>query len=63
MDEAREFSRRMNLAGVVRRYLDGGRRSLTVVLMRGGRELGSKTTVTTRGRITSTLYVLPEVDE
>jgi hypothetical protein len=59
-DEAREFSRRRNLVGTTIRYLPAGR-TMTVVLSRGGTELGSKTDLTKRGKVVSTLYVLPRL--
>ena len=59
-EKAREFQRRRNLPGVEVRYMFAGRTSDTVLTL-CGRELGTKTTVTTRGKPDQVLYVLPEL--
>jgi hypothetical protein len=53
-----EFYRRRSLPGVEVRRMYAGRTS-GQVLSHTGRELGTRTEVTTRGKVTSVLYVLP----
>lgn len=62
MDDATEFQRRRNLPGVVVRHLDGGKRSMTVELKRNGQEIGSMTHSYKRGKVVSTLYILPTME-
>lgn len=57
-----EYQRRRNLPGVeVRRMYT--KRTADQVLSHTGRELGTRTEVTTRGKVTSVLYVLPALPE
>ena len=62
MNEAREFQRRRNLPGVEVRYMSGKRYS-TVVLERMGRTIGEKHDTITRGKVTSTSYHLPQMED
>ena len=56
--DAAEFQRRRNLPGVeVRRMF--GTRYTEIHLSRGGVDLGSRTETLKRGKVVSTLYVLP----
>lgn len=58
--EATEFQRRRNLPGVeVRRMF--GTRYAEIHLSRGGVDLGSRTDMLKRGKVVSTMYVLPPV--
>jgi len=58
MAQETEFYRRRSLPGVTVRYMTAGR-TFDVALSHTGRELGTKTEVSTRGKVTSVLYVLP----
>ncbi len=60
-ENAREFDRRRNLPFVTVKYICS-KRSTDLTLSRCGVELGSKTEFTTRGKVTSTTYILPKVD-
>lgn len=57
-DQATEFARRREMPGVEVRRMHS-KRVLDVVLSLRGRNIGSKTEVTKRGKVVSTLYVLP----
>jgi hypothetical protein len=62
LENAKEFSRRRNTAGVdIRRMMD--KRSHTLKLSYCGSDLGSRTEFFTRGKLIQTLYVLPEIHE
>ena len=61
-DAAREFARRRQLPGVEVRYYPAGR-TFTVALRLRGRDIGQKCDVTTRGRVTTTAYVLPPFED
>jgi len=55
-----EYYRRRNLPGVTVRRMYAGR-TADQFLSHTGRELGSKHEVTTRGKVTSVHYVLPQL--
>lgn len=57
-EQAAEFQRRRNMVGTEIRYMKAGR-TFEVVLSNRGSDLGSRTDTTTRGKVTSQLYVLP----
>lgn len=59
--QATEFSRRRNLPGVQVRYMNGKRYSDTQLSL-CGRELGSKSSMLSRGKVVSTSYYLPELE-
>lgn len=58
--EATEFSRRRSLPYVEVRYMFTKRGS-TIALSLCGQDLGSKTEFTKRGKVVSTLFVLPKI--
>jgi hypothetical protein len=59
-EQEKEFNRRRNIPDVeVRKMFT--KRTNTYQLSRFGVDFGSKTEVLTRGKVTSTLYVLPEL--
>ena len=60
-EQATEFSRRRNLPGAYVEHLDGGKRSMTVVIKVNGVQVASKTTVYKRGKVSSELYILPAI--
>ena len=60
-EQAKEFQRRRNLPYVEVKYMFTKRTSDTQLKL-CGRDLGSKTEVTTRGKVTNTLYILPEME-
>lgn len=61
-EKAREFQRRRNMAHRVE-HVDGGKRSMTVVLKHNQLgDIGSCTIVYARGKETDRLYVLPKVE-
>lgn len=60
--KAKEWNRRKNLTGTtVRRMLD--KRCNTYALSNRGTDYGSKTEILKRGKVTGTLYILPEIKE
>ena len=59
LEKATEFTRRRALASDVRHM--STKREHTVLLSRNGTDLGSKTEITKRGKVVSTLYVLPPI--
>jgi len=59
-NDATEFSRRRSLPHVEVRYMST-KNTLDVVLTLGSREIGSKTEISKRGKVVSTLYVLPKI--
>jgi hypothetical protein len=64
MDEkakATEWQRRRNLPGVQVRYMNTKRASDTVLSLLG-RELGTKTTIYKRGKVSQVSFHLPEID-
>lgn len=56
--DATEFSRRHSLPHVEVRHMST-KNTMDVVLTLGGREIGSKTEITKRGKVVQTLFVLP----
>lgn len=56
-----EFYRRRNFPACTVRYMKGNR-DFTAVLSALGHELGTKTEITTRGKVTQVLYSLPALD-
>lgn len=59
--KATEWQRRRNLPGVQVRYMNTKRVSDTVLTLMG-RELGTKTTVYKRGKVSQVSYYLPPID-
>lgn len=59
--EATEYQRRRNIPGVSVRYMHTGRCSDTVLSLMG-REIGTKTEISTRGKVSSVLFYLPTFD-
>jgi hypothetical protein len=59
-EQAAEFSRRRQLAGVEVRYLTAGR-THEVSLSICGRDIGSRLEVTKRTKVVATTYFLPEM--
>jgi hypothetical protein len=55
-----EFYRRRNLPHVEVRYMGNGR-TFDMFLYLCGKDLGSKTEITKRGKVVSVLYVLPKL--
>jgi hypothetical protein len=55
-----EYARRRSIPYVEVRRMYAGRTS-DQVLSHMGREIGSRTEITTRGKVSSVLYVLPEL--
>lgn len=61
-EQAAEYFRRQNMVGTtVRRIFE--KRSNNYYLSNRGSDLGSKTEILTRGKVTQTLYVLPKLPE
>ena len=59
--EATEWNRRRNLPGVEVRHMSAGR-CFDVQLSLCGKDLGTKSTVSTRGKPGEPYYYLPEID-
>jgi len=59
-EQATEWQRRRNLNGVEVRYMNAGRCSDTQISL-CGHDLGTKTTIYSRGKVQSVHYYLPEV--
>lgn len=59
-EQATEYQRRRDLPGVEVKYMNAGRTSDTVISL-CGKEMGSKTTIYTRGKVSQVSYFLPEL--
>jgi len=57
-EQATEYQRRRDIPGVAVRYMNAGRTSDTVISL-CGKELGSKTTIYKRNKVSQVLYFLP----
>lgn len=60
-DEA-EYARRLNLPGATKRHVDGGRRSMTVVVSIRGVTIATKTLLYKRGKVVAEMYGCPSID-
>jgi len=59
-EQATEFQRRRDIPGVVVRHMNAGRTS-DVVISLCGKELGQKTTIYTRNKVSQVSYYLPKL--
>lgn len=60
-EQTTEFQRRRDLPGVEVRYMTT-KRSSDVVLSLMGREIAAKHETLTRGKVVSTMYILPQME-
>lgn len=60
--DSREFGRRSALPGAYREHVDGGKRTMDVVIKVRGQVVARKTTVYTRGKVSAEHYFLPQLD-